>query len=414
MQVAAAALRSLMLLAALTASSGAQALDATHPMAIARFAVHAMSLFPASRFALRLVGISDPVRIALFGIGSIQGGDYIVPPDAGPGIATLVAADSSALAVRTIHIVAPPRRIPLIAVASYDDGIVFHDQRTFALLGTLATGGSPSDITVDRGGTFSATDTAGDTITSVSLAPWSVRSISGVPLPDELLVDAPLGSLFVTERDVDGTGALARIDARGVTWVVTGRTAEGIALDSRRQRLYVADVNDDGITVVDARRMRIIGHVFGIPRAFGLALSGNGNRLYAISNEGPQTMFGAWGGVSEIAVGARGLRVIARSAGLTFPVGIALDDAAHRLFVTDEQTDEIYVLDARTLAQLHAPLRTCSVPWKPTFDPRTARLYVPCAGSDEVDVIDTRTLSRVLGAPFHTGGYPLAVSLWSP
>jgi DNA-binding beta-propeller fold protein YncE len=80
--------------------------------------------------------------------------------------------------------------------------------------------------------------------------------------------------------------------------------------------------------------------------------------------------------------------------------------------VTDEDTDAVDVLDARTLGIVHAPLHTCTTPWKPTIDRH--RLFVPCAGSDQVDVFDTATLQRVPGAPFATGGYPLSVAIWNP
>ncbi|HEY9085957.1 MAG TPA: hypothetical protein VIN40_08510 [Candidatus Tyrphobacter sp.] len=384
-------------------------LAAEHRMAVARFATRAFSLLPASRVALRLIGIAAPERVAVVGVGSIRNGEYVVPSNARPGSATLVAADANALAVRRFRIVAPPR-LPVIAVAAYDDGIVFHDPRTFASLGTLATGGSPSDVTMEWNGSFAATDTDGGSVTIVAFEPWSVRAISGVSFGDELLADAPLHALFVTERDLDGKGGLARVDERGVTTVVTGTTAEGIALDRRRQRVFVADSNDGSVAIVDARRMRVLARVTGIPRAFSLALSPDGLRLYAVSNQGRTTIFGAPGRVTAIALGGQP-HVLARSPDLTFPVGVALDAAAGRLFVTDEEANAVDVLDARTLRPRRRPISTCAIPWKPTLDSRARRLYVPCAGSDEVDVIDARTLSRVHGAPFHTGGYPLAVSV---
>lgn len=394
---------------AFAALLGLALLAAGHHMAVARFAMRTFSLLPGSRVALQLIGIAAPDRVAVAGTGSIEGGAYVVPADALPGNATLVAADANALAVRRFRIVAPPR-VALLAVAAYDDGIVFHDSHTFALLGTLAIGGSASDVAAGRGGTFAATDTDGTTVTIAALEPWSVRAVSGVPLGDELIADAPLQAFLVTERDLDGKGGLARIDAHGVSNVVTGTTAEGIALDARRQRVFVADTNDDDVAVVDARRMRVLARIGGIPRAFGLVLSPDGLRLYAVSNQGRDTIFGAPGRVTEIALDARP-HVLARSADLTFPIGITLDAAKGRLFVTDEQADVIDVLDTSTLRPRHAPIPTCRIPWKPFYDARTRRLYVPCAGSDEVDVIDARTLSRVHGAPFHTGGYPLAVSI---
>jgi DNA-binding beta-propeller fold protein YncE len=82
------------------------------------------------------------------------------------------------------------------------------------------------------------------------------------------------------------------------------------------------------------------------------------------------------------------------------------------LFVTDESADLIYVLDPATLRAQRAPLATCKTPWKPYLDDVAHRLYVPCARSSQIDAFDDRTLHRIAGAPFGTGGYPLAVAVW--
>jgi len=85
-------------------------------------------------------------------------------------------------------------------------------------------------------------------------------------------------------------------------------------------------------------------------------------------------------------------------------------DERHRLFVTDEARDVVYVLDSRTLVALRKPLTTCRTPWRPRI--ANGRLFVPCARADKVDVFDLASLRRVSGAPFATGGFPLSVALW--
>ncbi len=393
---------------ALAAACALALLPAVHHLAIARFANTASLLLPGSRFPARLSDGVVPDRVAAIGSGVIENAAYVVPPGAPPGSATLIAANAASLAVRMFQIVAPPRA-PVLAVASYQNGIAFHDPRTFASLGTLATAGPPSDVTA-AGGEIATTDTDGSVMTSVRLAPWSVREISGVQLGDELAADPPLNAIFVTERELNGKGGLARVFGSSVATVVTGTTAEGIAIDLRTQRVYVADVNDDAVAIVDAKRMRVVGRIAHISRAFSLALSPDGRRLYAVSNQSESTFLAAPGRVTEIALGPGRPRVVARSPALEFPVGIAVGTRG-RIFVTDEQADVVDVLDARTLRAVHAPVATCRTPWTPTFDASTRRLYVPCAGSNEVDVLDARTLQRVRGAPFQTGGYPLAVSV---
>ena len=133
-----------------------------------------------------------------------------------------------------------------------------------------------------------------------------------------------------------------------------------------------------------------------------------------VSNQSLGSPFGAAGRVVAIALDAAKPHAVAISAALEFPLGVALDDKRARVYVTDEAAHRVYVLGATTLAQVRAPISTCQVPWKPTFDPIGDRLYVPCARSNRVDVFDGRTLSRVPGAPFRTAEYPLAVAVWHP
>jgi DNA-binding beta-propeller fold protein YncE len=196
-----------------------------------------------------------------------------------------------------------------------------------------------------------------------------------------------------------------------VAAVTTGDTAEGIALDAQRQIVYVANVGDGTIAAVDARSLRVRERFYAVNRVFSLALTPDGSRLYAVSNSTAEPPLRNAGSVVAIALFPKP-RVVTRSAPLTFPVGIALDVRAHRLFISDEATAQIDVLDARTLRPINAPLRTCAIPWKLTLDAPSERLYVPCAGNNAVDVFDMRRMRRVARAPFATGGYPLAIAVW--
>jgi DNA-binding beta-propeller fold protein YncE len=386
-------------------------------LAAGRLSVSAWPYLPGSIVPVRVSGFSPPYHAALVGPGRFfPNGMYAVPQTAAPSSALLIAANAQGLASRVLTIGRPPAASqPLLAVVCYDDGIVFHDPQTFGVLGLLATGGTPGGAAVDRQGRIAAADTQGDTVTIASLEPWSVHQVRGVPLGDDVAIDQRTHAIFVTDREIGGEGALSRISPGGrVTRVVTGDTAEGLAIDERRQIVYVANVNDGTVAAVDAASMRVLRRFAVVARVFSLALSPDGRRLFAISNQSTGSPFGAPGSAVAVDLRAKVPRVVARSPHLTFPVGAVLDPQMRRLFVTDESLDMIDVLDARTLRPVHAPLKTCKTPWKPSLDLRSERLYVPCAQADEVDVFDARTLRRMPGAPFKTGGYPLAVLVWNP
>ncbi|MBV9233871.1 MAG: hypothetical protein JO030_07505 [Candidatus Eremiobacteraeota bacterium] len=389
----------------------------SHRVASGTIATAPWPYLPGSTIPLRVSGLAMPFHEALVGPGRLgPAGLYEIPPQAVAGSAFLVAGNGAGLAARRLNIALPPDpKRSLIVVASYDNGIVFHSARDLSVLGVLGTGGAPSDAAVDDLGRVAAPDTQGSQLTLATLPRWSVVRVDGVLLGDNVGIDPATHDVFVTNRDLNGAGGLTRIDLDGnVERVVTGATAEGLAIDPARGLVYVANTNDGTVAVVEGRTLRRIRRFAAVPRVFSVALSADGTRLYAISNQSTSSLFGAAGSTVEIDLRARMPRVVARSAPLTFPLGVALDTGTHHLFVTDEALGEIYVLDARTLRQTREPLHTCRTPWKPTYDSVARRLYVPCAGADEIDVIDGRSMRRVAGAPFRTGGYPLAVAVWHP
>ena len=153
---------------------------------------------------------------------------------------------------------------------------------------------------------------------------------------DDVAVDETTKNAFVTNRDVNGSGALTRITPDGhTTTVTTGQTAEGLVVDQKRGIVYVANVNDASVAAVDARTMHVRRRFRVVDRVFSLALYSKGDVLYAVSNQSADSPFAAPGSVVAVALDRKGTPVIARTEPLAFPVGIALDARSHRLFVTD-------------------------------------------------------------------------------
>lgn len=366
-----------------------------------------------SRLSLSAAGVQGAVSYSVLGKGRIDGSDYVAPIVTHPATATLIAGARGAVAVRRIEIVPAPRADqPLVAVATYRDGIALHDPRTFRLIGFVPIGGAPGDVAFGPAGSMFAPDTDNDVLTAILRSPWSIRALRGVMLGNEVAVDNASGAVFVSNRDAGGFGALTRISPQGeVTRVKTGAISEGLAIDSARGLAYVGDVNLRSVAQVDARTMRVIRTIPSVARTFGIALDAKGNRLFVVSNTSP-SMPSHGGYVAAIDLRSRAPHVIMRSARMVFPLGIALDQRQSRIFVTDEAASVVYVLSAKTLEPIHAPLRTCDTPWRPRV--ASGRLYVPCASADKVDVFDVRSLRRVHGAPFATGGYPLSVDVWKP
>jgi len=403
------------LVAASLLLAGAAARPPRGHLATGRILVTGWPYFPGSVIPLRVSGFAPPYHAVLVGPGRLSDATYEIGRVESATKALLITGNAAGLGTTTIRISPPPPVDRALAiVASYNDGLVFHDARNFSVLGLLAMSGAPGAVAADSSGTIAAPDTDGTSLTRASLAPWSVATIGGVLTGDDVGIYSARGAIFVTNREADGSGALTRVDRNGsVARIATGTTAEGLVIDQRRGIVYVANTNDGTIAAVDARSMHVLRRFRAVDRVFSLELSPDGSTLFAVSNQSTASFLGAEGSVVAFAL-RPSPRAVARSAPLNFPLGIALDAAAQRVFVTEEALAEVDVLDSRSLRRKRIPLHTCKTPWKPALDAQTHRLYVPCAGSDAIDVFDTATLRRVRGAPFRTGGYPLSLALWHP
>jgi hypothetical protein len=380
--------------------------------AVGTFQSARIPYLPGSVIPLQVNGMNGPYHVSLLGPGTIEGDTYRVPNNVSAPDALLVASDADTLAAHSFAFTQPPgKETSFIAVACYDDGIVLHDASVpYRMRAVLAVGGAPGDVAVDSSGLLASGQTDGQDATIVTLRNWNVASIPGVLLTDELAFDDHTHALYATDRDVNGAGALTRVTANGaVTRRVLGLTAEGLAIDAGRRRVYVANVNDGTVSIVDADTMVELNRFRAVDRVFSLALTPDGARLYAVSNQSVTSPFAHQGDVVAIDVRAHRPHIVARSSGLAFPVAAALDHKRNRLFVTDELRNVVYVLDGRTLRAVHEPLETCNTPWKPLVD--AGRLYIPCARSNQIDVFDLATLRRAQGAPFPTGGYPLSLAV---
>ncbi|HEY8314239.1 MAG TPA: hypothetical protein VIG51_08670 [Candidatus Baltobacteraceae bacterium] len=380
-------------------------------MASVALAVPRGPYLPGSRLHVNVTGLFAPFQLQVLGPGAIDGTTYVVPDVLAPESATLVVAAPGAAGIADVRLApAPASAEHLIAVASYDDGIVLHDARTFAIVGYVPIGGAPGDVAIGSDGSIASPDTDGDSLTIVRRSPWHVSSAAGVALGNEVIADARTGAFFVSDRDANGYGALTRVAKDGsVTRARTGVTSEGLALDERRQIVYVGNVNDASVTAVDARTMRVLHRIPAVARAFGMVLDARTRHLFVVSNSS-RSMASGGGFVAAIDVGSPHRRIVARSARFAFPLGVALDAGRRRLFVTDEADNTVEVLDERTLRAVRSPLRTCDTPWRPHVDAASQRLFVPCARSNQIDVFDLRTLRRAPRAPFATGGFPLGVA----
>src|SRR5207249_3858181 len=106
----------------------------------------------------------------------------------------------------------------------------------------------------------------------------------------------------VDARGIASPGSVMRVDLVGgrVTQSVSvGRHPTALVWDAPRERLYVADGNDDSVTVIDTRNNRVAGSIGVSPfrqRGIGVAPT-----ALALSRDG-RTLFVALGAINAVAV----------------------------------------------------------------------------------------------------------------
>ncbi len=351
---------------------------------------------------------------AVVGPGIIDGDHFIAPSNVRePLTTTIVAANVGVSVSQNITIVPTPApKAPLLAVAGYYGGLGLHRLDSMKLFGTTPIPGAAGDVASGPDGSLYVPATTAHTLWHARRNPWNIAARGNVPLGNEVRVARQSGTVFVTNRDVDGWGGLTQVRGDTVRRIRTGRTAEGLAIDEPHNRVYVGNVNDATVLEVDATTLAPLRRISAVARTFGIALNSRRRLLYVVSNQtsngGPKQGFAA-----AIDLTKPRAPIIAKTEKLPFPLGVDVDERTNRLFITDESANAVYVFDALTLRRRGAALRTCGVPWRPHVDALHRRLYVPCALADKLAVFNLDSLLPVRGSPFETVRYPLGVDITS-
>ena len=95
-------------------------------------------------------------------------------------------------------------------------------------------------------------------------------------------------------------------------------------------------------------------------------------------------------------------------AGLIHPKGIAVHTGLNRLYISSRDTNELIVLDARTLAPI-VTVATGAEPWDVVINQNTNRVYVSNFADGSIWVYDA--VSLALLTQIHTGGNPAVMDI---
>ena len=165
-------------------------------------------------------------------------------------------------------------------------------------------------VDADRGTPLSSIPIGIAPIAAVLSADGSVAYVinfgGGKPGPSELAVQQcchPRGErVRVDARGIAAPGTVVRVDivaGRVTDSIAVGRHPTGMVWDTARGRLYVADGNDDSVSVIDTHTNRLVGSIAIVPfreRGIGAAPT-----AVALSPDA-RTLYVALGGLNAVAV----------------------------------------------------------------------------------------------------------------
>ena len=265
-----------------------------------------------------VVDLANGTVVATIPVGESPAGVSVAPDGASvwvtnPGDGTVSIIDVGALEVRAAVELGPS---PLAIVAGDEAVYVadFHEHRVSALdpdtgevTGTAAVGRAPSGLALSADG--------------------ATLWVANRDDDDVLALDAS------TLEPRGGGGGGGRADGR----VRVGTHPFGIALEPGGQRLWVANVLDDTVSVVDVDRLETVATIDVGERPYAVAFGGPHGRRAFVTNQYGDT-------VSVIDVDA--LETLATVDVGEYPEGVAASPDGARVLVANWFDDSVSVIDA--------------------------------------------------------------------
>ena len=238
---------------------------------------------------------------------------------------------------------------------------------------------------VTTGGGLAAGDT---TITDASggatLGTWVLGAAAGS--------NAITASIAAVTRTFSATGTNpAILTSVPLGSMRLGGSPEGVAVDSTRNLVYVADSASNLVTVIDGAADTALDSITVGAGPTAVAVNAVLNRIYVANAAG--------GGISVIDGGSR--TVVATVATGTTPASIAVDVVTDSVYVGNLGSG-IAVVDGSTNTVIGSSIAVAASPEFMDIDPATGRLYVGGLSEDSVAVVDLTTRASLPSLPVRT------------
>lgn len=219
----------------------------------------------------------------------------------------------------------------------------------------------------------------------------SKTTLGGEGFWDYVLVDPMARRLYVTH---DTRIEVLDVDTKKLVGTITGTAgAHGVAVVTKHNRGFITNGRTNVVTMFDLKSLKPMGDVPAGKNPDALLYDSFSDRVFIFNNDSRDIT------VLEAATG----KVVS-----TFSVGgnpeAGATDGRGRIFVNVEDTSELVVFDARTLAVGHRwPLAPGEEPTGIEYDGKNHRLYSNCRKNQLMIVLDSETGKRIAQLPIGKG-----------
>jgi YVTN family beta-propeller protein len=256
------------------------------------------------------------------------------------------------------------------------------DAASETVISTVNVTIAPIMVAVDpvqnRGWSSAATHTDVIDLSSNSvIATLDLHSISVAvdPVLRRVYETADYGGLRILDADTNDVLSTIPPTPGGTWW--------GLAVNSVTHRVYVTDIQNESVVVIDGQTAAVLATIpMPLPSRFGIAVDEGANRIYVASYPNSPT------------ITAGPLRVIDGTTNAVvgsvpmpgYSLGVAVDSLRHRVYVTNRNQNSVTVVDTQTLAVL-GTRSTESAPFGVAVDAASGKVFVANGISGTVSVI---------------------------
>ncbi|MBE7472147.1 MAG: hypothetical protein DPW09_35515 [Anaerolineae bacterium] len=187
--------------------------------------------------------------------------------------------------------------------------------------------------------------------------------------------------------------------------VTVGQEPRGLAVDSLRQRVYVANYGSDSVSVINSQTNTVLQTIGGIPTANGITFDSQRNMLWVTSHSTDQ--------VTPIQINADATvftPLPALSVG-DQPWGVAYDPVHQYIYVANSLSDSVTVINAETRTVVATLTGRFLRPFYLAANPVTGKVYVVNFGgpTQNVAVLNGTTVLKNVSLYDSKEPYGLAI-----